>query len=54
LPILNEKSAHRAIALPLERATKSFRAWPILHVCQHFYVNWQLRQIGQWLDKWVF
>lgn len=26
---------------------KPFRAWPILHAGQHFYVNWQFRQIGQ-------
>lgn len=26
---------------------KPFRAWPILHDGQHFYVNWQFRQIGQ-------
>lgn len=26
---------------------KPFRAWPILHAGQHFYVNWQFRQIEQ-------
>lgn len=26
---------------------KPFRAWPILHSGQHFYVNWQFRQIEQ-------
>lgn len=28
-------------------AGKPFRAWPILHAGQHFYVNWQFRQIEQ-------
>lgn len=32
----------------------SSRAWPILHVCQHFYANWQLRQVGPTTGhKWV-
>lgn len=30
---------------------KPFRAWPILHAGQHFYVNWQFRHIGQSTER---